>query len=150
MYLEECCTICKFSAESGVHNFRDCALAAQVWELLPFGKLVLGPCLGDPLSWIKYVANVPIGVVLCFVYGIYGHKGLPSFVMKELGQPKTLFCLFIGTWRSSRQSTSTCPAHTQSMLWKPPPIGSLKINCDASLDLHTATTGVGHVVNSHS
>lgn len=56
--IEECCNICKHAVEDGTHVFRDCKLPSEVWNLLPFGKLLFGPSLADPLSWIKYVAWV--------------------------------------------------------------------------------------------
>lgn len=57
-YVEEGCAICRVEPETRVHVFRDCKLACEVWNLVPFGKLILGPSLSDRINWIRYIAWV--------------------------------------------------------------------------------------------
>lgn len=92
-----------------------------------------------------------------FVYGICGTKGQPFFRDENTRTAEEVIHYvnnYIENYLSAQVTTSshTIPrplSQRRLSVWKPPPIGCLKLNCDASLDLHTASAGVGFILRNH-
>lgn len=160
MCIEESCSLCKFEVETGTHIFRDCKLARDVWSLLPFGKLVFGPSPSDPLSWIKYIAWVLCAKDWCwFVFGVWELWNQRTAFFRDekvrsAGEIVEVVSAYVDEFCSAQalcmvQRPPAAAPRRRNPVWKLPPAGWLKINCDASLDLQAANAGVGIVIRDH-
>lgn len=157
-YIEEGCGICITEPVNRVHVFRDCKLAVDVWNLVPFGKLILGPSLSDLISWLKYIAWILKDqewnwFIFC-LWDLWNQRN--ALLRGESSRTTQETMNFVNNYTEEfRRSQSLSrgihgrrlsPPARLCPKWKPPRAGCLKINCDSSLDLYTGRAGVGVII----
>lgn len=163
-HVEDSCSLCRTEEESVLHVLRDCPMAFKVWNLLPFGRLLFGPSLADPCSWILYVAwmlddDEDWNFFIFCLWEIWNQRN--SLIRGEKEATPVEIIDFVYRYREEYRSaqggfllSGNCVNfHGRSRLrpkWNPPPHGWMKINCDAALDLHSGMAGVGIICRNEA
>ncbi|XP_019157782.1 PREDICTED: uncharacterized protein LOC109154456 [Ipomoea nil] len=135
--------------ESTEHLFHDCLHAANLWSTINLPPLLLQQ--GNVIDWFFQRLRSLSGDLQClFVmlcWGLWGSRNDSVWRGMPFDQESVLrsSVSFLHNWRAVNEQASGV-VHASLESWKPPTVGRLKLNTDATISVENNAMGLGWVL----
>ncbi|KAK9929437.1 hypothetical protein M0R45_026537 [Rubus argutus] len=144
------CPLCDEEVETPMHVLRDCTIASEVLSIAPLALVTSATIHSCVHSWLldqlRHLSKSSFSLLLMLLWAIWRNRN--STVWDEVSKSASdIVPVTMGWWEEFRSvhTSSNVPQQPRLHKWKPPPLGLVKLNVDASFNLISGGAGLGGV-----